>query len=93
MTIHMRPYTEAADLQRILGLKRTCTTPENMYDAPTLSELRALLAPFPQDPAAERPPWEDGREESLGTSTDGRGPSRRLCSGWRQMGGSWPTLL
>ena len=66
MTIHMRPYTEAADLQRIFGLKRTCTTPENMYDAPTLSELRALLAPFPQDPAAERPPWEDEQGRVIG---------------------------
>ncbi len=66
MTIHMRPYTEASDLQRILGLKRACTTPENMYDAPTLSELRALLAPFPQDPAAERPPWEDEQGRVIG---------------------------
>jgi len=62
----MRPYTEASDLQRILGLKRACTTPENMYDAPTLSELRALLAPFPQDPAAERPPWEDEQGRVIG---------------------------
>ena len=37
------PYATAADLQRILELKRACTTPENRYDAPTLSELRALL--------------------------------------------------
>jgi len=59
LTIDMRSYARAADLQRILDLKRACTTPENMYDAPTLSELRALLAPLPQDPAAARPPWED----------------------------------
>jgi len=49
MTIRMRPYAGAADLQRILALKRACTTPENRYDAPTLSELRALLAPLPPD--------------------------------------------
>jgi len=49
MTIHRRPYAGAADLQRILELKRACTTPENRYDAPTLSELRALLAPLPPD--------------------------------------------
>jgi hypothetical protein len=59
MTIHMRPYAGTADLQRILDLKRTCTTPENMYDAPTISDLRTLLTPLPQSPAAERPPWED----------------------------------
>src|SRR2546423_1350400 len=43
MTIDMRPYAEPADLQRILDLKRTCTIPANMSDAPTPSELRALL--------------------------------------------------
>src|SRR5713101_2558427 len=66
MTIHMRPYAGAADLQRILELKRACTTPENRYDAPTLSELRALLTPLPQDPAAERPPWEDEQGRVIG---------------------------
>src|SRR5258707_5213204 len=66
MMITMRPYTGAADLQRILELKRACTTPENRYDAPTLSELRALLAPLPQGPAAERPPWEDEQGRVIG---------------------------
>src|SRR5258708_26643786 len=66
MTIHMRPFAGAADLQRILELKRDCTTPENKYDAPTLSQLRALLAPLPQDPAAERPPWEDEQGRVIG---------------------------
>jgi len=60
MTVHMRPYAGAADLQRILDLKRTCTSPENMYDAPTISTLRTLLAPLPQGEAVERPPWKDG---------------------------------
>ena len=36
MTIHMRPYAGAADLQGILELKWACKVPENMYDAPTL---------------------------------------------------------
>lgn len=49
MTIHMRPFAGAADLQRIIELKRDCTTPENKYDAPTLSQLRALLAPLPKE--------------------------------------------
>ena len=66
MTIDMRPYAGAADLQRILDLKRACTTPENLYDTPTLSELRALLAPLPQDPAAARPPWEDEQGRVIG---------------------------
>ncbi len=66
MTIDMRPYAGAADLQRILDLKRVCTIPENMYDAPTISELLALLTPLPQDPAAERPPWEDEQGRVIG---------------------------
>src|SRR5258706_3180793 len=66
MTIHMRPYAGAADPQRILDLKRTCTTPENIYDAPTLSTLRTLLAPLPAGEAAERPPWEDEQGRVIG---------------------------
>ena len=66
MVIHMRSYVGAADLQRVLDLKRACTTPENMYDAPTLSGLRALLAPLAQDPAAERPPWKDEQGRVIG---------------------------
>ena len=65
MTIHMRPYAGAADLQRILDLKRACTTPENRYDAPTPSELRALLAPLPQGAAMQRPPWEDEQGRAI----------------------------
>jgi mycothiol synthase len=60
------PLVGAADVQRVLDLKRACTTPENLYDAPTLSELRALLAPLAQDPAAERPPWEDEQGRVIG---------------------------
>src|SRR5260370_11742447 len=66
MTIHMRPYAGGAALQRILDLKRACTTPENRYDAPTPSELRALLTPLPQGAAMERPPWEDEQERVIG---------------------------
>ena len=66
MTIHMRPYAGAADLQRILDLKRACTTPENRYNAPTLSELRTLLAPLPRDPTVERPRWEDEQGRVIG---------------------------
>jgi mycothiol synthase len=66
MTIHMRPYAGVADLQRILDLKRACTTPENMDDAPTPSEMSVLLMPFPHDSAAEHPPWEDEQGRVIG---------------------------
>lgn len=66
MTIHMRPYAGTADLQRILELKRACTTLETIYDAPTISTLRTLLAPLSQGEAAERPAWEDEQGRVIG---------------------------
>ena len=59
MTMHMRLYAGAADIQPIIELKRECTTPQNLYDAPTVSDLRALLTPLSLDPTTTRPPWED----------------------------------
>src|SRR5436309_8338943 len=58
MTIHMRPYAGAADIEPIITLKRVCTTPQNLSDAPTVSELRVLLAPLSPDPTTAKPPWE-----------------------------------
>src|SRR5579864_1469981 len=62
MTIHMRLYAGTTDIQPILDLKRLCTTAQNIYDNPTVSDLRELLAPIPhvhQHPPTTRPPWED----------------------------------
>src|SRR5947208_10501920 len=59
MTIHMSPYAGAADIEPIIALKQICTTAQNMYDAPTISDLRVLLAPLSLHPTAARPPWED----------------------------------
>ncbi|MBV9229799.1 MAG: GNAT family N-acetyltransferase, partial [Chloroflexi bacterium] len=59
MTIQKRLYAGTADLQPLLDLKRACTTAENIYDFPTLSDLRALLAPLPTQSGQARPPWED----------------------------------
>ena len=61
MTMHMRPYAGAADIEPIIALKRVCTTAQNMYDAPTVSDLHILLAPLPQNPTAARPPWENAQ--------------------------------
>ncbi len=59
MTMNTRPYAGAADIQAIIALKRLCTAAQNMYDAPTVSDLRILLAPLPQNPTAARPSWEN----------------------------------
>jgi mycothiol synthase len=87
MTIHMRPYAGAADLQRNLELKRACATPENLYDAPTLSELRTLLTPFPQRPAAEKPPWEDEQGRVIGHLRR-RALTQRATMLWEETDGS-----
>jgi ribosomal protein S18 acetylase RimI-like enzyme len=59
MTIQKRLYAGAADLQPLLDLKRVCTNAENIYDFPTVSDLRVLLAPLPAKNTEARPPWED----------------------------------
>ena len=87
MTIHMRPYAGIADLQRILDLQRACATPENLYDAPTLSELRTLLTPFPQLDAAEKPPWEDEQGRVIGHLSR-RVMTQRSTMLWEETDGS-----
>ncbi|HWZ19474.1 MAG TPA: GNAT family N-acetyltransferase [Ktedonobacteraceae bacterium] len=59
MTIQRRLYAGAADLQPLLDLKRVCTTAENIYDFPTVSDLRVLLAPLLVKSTEAKPPWED----------------------------------
>jgi mycothiol synthase len=88
MTIHMRPYAGAADLQRLLDLKRACTTPENMYDAPTISELRLLLTPLPQDSTAGRPPWEDEQGSVIGHLYR-RAMTQQATMRWEEADGSF----
>lgn len=87
MTIHMLPYAGAADLQRILELKRACATPENVYDAPTLSELRTLLTPLPKLDASEKPPWEDEQGRVIGHLRR-RTLTQRATMLWEQDDGS-----
>ncbi len=41
-----RSYTNETDLDAILALKQVSTTLQNIYDPPTLSDLRRLLTPI-----------------------------------------------
>ena len=59
MTLQRRLYAGAADLQALLDLERVCTTAENIYDFPTVSDLRILLEPLPAKITEAKPPWED----------------------------------
>lgn len=86
MTIHRRPYAGAADIQAILALKQICTTPQNMYDAPTVSDLRALLSPLTLDPTAARPPRED-EQGTVERHLDWRAMTQRATALWEDADG------
>src|SRR5438105_478799 len=81
MTIHMRPYAGAADIEPIITLKRVCTTPQNLYDAPTVSELRVLLAPLSPDPTIVSIPWED-EQGTVKRHLDRRAMTQRATALW-----------
>ncbi len=46
MNSTQRPYRGEVDLLAMLALKQLCTTPQNVYDRPTTSDLRRLFTPF-----------------------------------------------
>ena len=54
--IHPRPYT-VSDLQRIIDFRRSCTTPENSNDYPTVVDLQESLSSPSSDTVASL--WED----------------------------------
>src|SRR2546426_5234273 len=86
MTMHMRLYAGAADIQPIIVLKRECTTPQNLYDAPTVSDLRVLLAPLSPDPTTARPPWED-KQGTVKRHLYRRAMTQRATALWEETDG------
>lgn len=69
MALHMRPYGGPADLQSLLEVKRACTTAQNLYDRPTVSTLRDLLAPVP--PSTGTPPQQDDQARRTPSRSQG----------------------
>jgi mycothiol synthase len=61
MNATLRPYHSENDLPAILALKQVSTTPQTLYDRPTASDLRKLLAPVPGPAMTTRyePAWEE----------------------------------
>ena len=70
MTIRMRLYAGLTDIQPIIDLKMAWTTSENIYDYPTVSDLRELLAPIQSERATMRSAWEEEDEGSTGICID-----------------------
>jgi mycothiol synthase len=56
-----RSYNSETDLDAVLALKQVCTTPQNIYDRPTVSDLRKLLAPIAERAArvSEKSSWQE----------------------------------
>lgn len=59
MNATQRCYQSETDLPAMLALNQLCTIPQNLYDRPTTSDLRRLLAPL----AEPRTPEASAREE------------------------------
>jgi len=60
MKPNRRFYNSETDLDAVLALKQVCTTPQNIYDRPTVSDLRKLLAPIAESTActSEKSSWQ-----------------------------------
>ena len=61
MNATLRPYNSESDLPAILALSQVCTIPQTLYDRPTSSDLRRLLAPVPGPVMTTKhePAWEE----------------------------------
>ena len=55
-----RSYNGETDLEALLPLKQVCTTPQNIYDRPTVSDLRKLLTPIAESLAhtSDKSTWQ-----------------------------------
>jgi ribosomal protein S18 acetylase RimI-like enzyme len=71
MNYTQRPYHGEADLLAMLALKQLCTTPEIVYDRPTTSEMRRLLAPLAE------PTMRMSEEHSRAEALRGMSPEQR----------------
>jgi mycothiol synthase len=59
MPTSMRPYYGESDTPAVLALRRRCTTPENVTDYPSLTDLHELLNPLRSQQHTSIRLWED----------------------------------
>ena len=88
MNSTQRPYRGEVDLPAILALSQLCTTPQNVYDRPTTSDLHQLFTPFMEltTHANDRQSW----QEAIGgmSSEDRyRALTQRLTALWEDASG------
>ncbi len=65
MPVIMRPYAGENDKQAVLELRRVCTTPENVTDFPSLTDLHELLNPLRNEQHKYIRLWEDENGQLL----------------------------
>ena len=88
MNSTQRPYRSEIDLLAMLALKQLCTTPQNIYDRPTTSDLRWLLAPLTELTTlpSEKQSWQEALR-GMSSETRQRALTQRLTALWEDAGG------
>ena len=81
-----RSYNSETDLDAVLALKQVCTTPQNIYDRPTVSDLRKLLAPIAERTArtSEKPSWQEALQ-GMSPESRHRAATQRMTALWEDM--------
>jgi len=85
MTIRMRQYAGLTDLQPIIDIKIACTTAENIYDYPTVSDLGELLAPIQSEKTPMGASWEE-EERTLNGDRYRRAMTQQATALWEDEG-------
>lgn len=65
MSFAIRPYAGETDKQAILTLRKICTTPENVADYPSLTDLHEFLNPLLHEQHSQIRLWEDASGQLL----------------------------
>ncbi|HLZ56929.1 MAG TPA: GNAT family N-acetyltransferase [Ktedonosporobacter sp.] len=88
MNSTQRPYRSEINLLAMLALKQLCTTPQNIYDRPTTSDLRWLFAPFTELTTlpSEKQSWQEALR-GMSSENRQRALTQRLTALWEDAGG------
>lgn len=88
MNFTQRPYRGEVDLPAMLALKQLCTTPQNVYDRPTTSDLRRLFTPFIELTARanDKPSWQEALRD-MSSENRHRALTQRFTALWEDANG------
>jgi hypothetical protein len=81
-----RSYNGQTDLDAVLALKQVCTTPQNIYDRPTVSDLRMLPAPIAESISFtnEKSSWQEALQ-GMSPESRHRAATQRLTVLWEDV--------